>query len=360
MGYLHGLTAVRGVAAIWVALCHAYTAFYFLPVDPESSIGLMMSKGWLGVDLFFILSGFIITFSYETKLSKPNKYEFKSYIKKRLARLYPAHIVVLLCYFAIVALGSHLGKMDTSNYTTSRFISQLFLVNGLGFGVPEGWNAPSWSVSSELLAYLLFPALLLSILKFKKHMQVGIGIILINVFLSIKINNFEQYMLGFSWVSLRVISEFMLGMLLYKVFTNSKPKLWPLPVGAVMVTLHSVLKFGAFWDWLFLVYFMMIIYGCASIRVKRPVPILGHLGEISYSLYLCHSLILIGFNFLLKALPDFRPGLLIILALYLGVSIVFAKILYSWIEIPGQKLCLDISLNSILKKARAPVLLRRG
>lgn len=360
MGYLHGLTAIRGIAAIWVALCHAYTAFYFLPVDPESSIGHIMSKGWLGVDLFFILSGFIITFSYEFKLSEPNIHEFKSYIKKRLARLYPAHIVVLFCYFVIVALASYLGKMDTSNYTTPRFISQLFLINGLGFGVPEGWNAPSWSVSSELLAYFLFPTFLLVILKLKKYMQMGICIILINIFLSIKINNFEQYMLGFSWVSLRVASEFILGMLLYKVFTNSTPKLWLLPVGAALVTFHSVLKLSAFWDWLFLIYFMMVIYGSASIRLKRPVPLLGKLGEISYSLYLCHSLILIAFNFFLKALPGFRPGLLVILTLYLGVSIFFAKLLYTWIEVPGQKLCLDISLSSLARKYRIPIGTGRG
>ncbi|MBC76909.1 MAG: hypothetical protein CME64_12925 [Halobacteriovoraceae bacterium] len=339
--YLHGLTVIRGLAALWVAMCHAYTGLAHFPIEQNGLLPKFISKGWLGVDLFFILSGFIISFTYGQKLKEFKFDTFKSFIKKRIARLFPAHIFILSIYLVVVMVGAGLGKMDTTNYTAGKFISQMFLLNGVGFGTPVGWNAPSWSVSSELLAYFSFPFLLYALTRLKNHPSIALAIFGINITLAAIVNNYEQYMLAFSWVSLRVISEFCLGMLLFNFFINNKKRVEFFIIGLVFTIGHSLLVNNAFFDWMYLIYFMMIIYGAASFKTAKAIPYLGLLGEISYSLYLAHSLVLIGINLLFKTFPNYVPGPALTSVIYLGVSIYFAKWIYLNIEVPGQKLLVN-------------------
>ncbi len=92
---LDSLTGLRGIVALWVVLFHLVQ--YFPIIDFP-----IIKAGWLGVDFFFVLSGFVLAYNYYHWFS--DKVELKSYKKfiwLRIARIYPVHIITLLAMLAI-------------------------------------------------------------------------------------------------------------------------------------------------------------------------------------------------------------------------------------------------------------------
>ena len=98
------LTGLRGIAAAWVLLFHIGLQARY--VDPL--IGQVLSTvaggGFLGVDFFFVLSGFVIALNYSGDAAPTSVRSYLHFLKKRLARIYPVHVMVLLLLVAGVAL----------------------------------------------------------------------------------------------------------------------------------------------------------------------------------------------------------------------------------------------------------------
>ena len=88
------LTGIRGYAAIWVVLYHMRGGLDIL-LQGHDSIRSIVSVGFLGVDLFAVLSGFIISLTYAERLSQPSRNAILSFLWLRLARIYPLLLVVL-------------------------------------------------------------------------------------------------------------------------------------------------------------------------------------------------------------------------------------------------------------------------
>src|SRR2546422_841638 len=158
---IDALTSIRGFAAFWVAFHHlrAYRpdGLLGMPVFSELSQG-----GWLAVDLFFVLSGFIMMHVHGEEFRSFSIERARRFIGLRFIRVYPAHAVVLLLhvplFFVAVALGM---GVNHDAFSARSFVLSAFMLNGWGFPGSTGWNLPSWSVSSEWFAYLMFPVLAL-------------------------------------------------------------------------------------------------------------------------------------------------------------------------------------------------------
>jgi len=150
------LDAFRGLFAVLIVLYHfsAYGYFYDLP---------FVRNAHRGVDFFFMLSGFVITSAYLDKIrAAPDFFDFAV---KRLGRLWPLHVAMLaalvlleLAKLAVVKF-AHVGggqaPFSGSNDIPSLF-ANLLLLNGVGLFKDFTWNGPSWSISTELFAYLAF------------------------------------------------------------------------------------------------------------------------------------------------------------------------------------------------------------
>ena len=171
--FIGQLTGVRFVAAFWVLLYHYQgalaTAGLLVPVLHE-----VLRVGRLGVDLFFALSGFILTHTYLTRMG-PNVTWPKSrhFLWLRLARIYPVHFVMLnvagLAVLAQQKFGSSTaGSRDWLNVTD--YLKQVLLIHEWGPNPQRGWNFPAWSLSMEWLAYLLFPFLVLALFRFHQKL----------------------------------------------------------------------------------------------------------------------------------------------------------------------------------------------
>jgi peptidoglycan/LPS O-acetylase OafA/YrhL len=148
MKEIKGLTGVRGYAALWVFFLHATWSW------PVTSYAMKVARlGGSGVTIFFVLSGFILAHVYAPKFASSDV-NYWAFMRARLARVYPLHIVTLLLFTALMALGL-IGWPPIDNLYT--FVLNVGLIQSWGFTDPITWNGPSWSISTEFFAYLLFP-----------------------------------------------------------------------------------------------------------------------------------------------------------------------------------------------------------
>lgn len=157
--HLAPLTGVRGVAALWVVLLHLIVVVSALvPGDVARGFRFLASPGFLGVDLFFVLSGFVIAYNHtETFAPGVDGAAYRRFMGSRFARVYPVHAVILVALLvAVRVLHAPVGAMDPARWSTAQLIESFLLVHAWT-GHAAAWNSVSWSISCEWFVYLLFP-----------------------------------------------------------------------------------------------------------------------------------------------------------------------------------------------------------
>lgn len=159
------LTGIRIVAAVWVVLFHFEGQYAVLLPELGGLVWLGGSRGFLAVDLFFVLSGYILAYQHLAAFSAGNG-RYGDFLLKRLARIYPVHLVTLAFLVLVVAVGGRFGLRlgAPEHYTAVGAVQDVLLVRGW-FAPSQGWNYPAWSLSAEWLAYLLFPVVCLVIVR---------------------------------------------------------------------------------------------------------------------------------------------------------------------------------------------------
>jgi peptidoglycan/LPS O-acetylase OafA/YrhL len=149
------LTSLRGVAAFAVVLQHfPATAQTLTPQWIPSSA----SHGYMAVDFFFVLSGFIMSLTYLPGFVARGRSAFPDFMVKRVARIVPMNLFALL---ALVVAGFLSRRLTGANmfFDDARLpfnlAANVLMLQGLGIG--QNLNGPSWSISTEFAAYFLFP-----------------------------------------------------------------------------------------------------------------------------------------------------------------------------------------------------------
>ena len=121
--------------------------------------GTFAQAGYVGVDLFFVLSGFVIADNYRHFFEPWDRDKYWRFQLVRLGRIYPVHSVMLLATVGIVAVATAAGYQRTTagvDYSLGSFFANVLLVQAWGF--PQySWNWVAWTISAEWFAYLLFP-----------------------------------------------------------------------------------------------------------------------------------------------------------------------------------------------------------
>ena len=150
---------MRGIAALWV-----FTHHWNLFVYGTGQGFHVLAVGYLAVDAFFLLSGFVMTHSRYTAFRRINAGEFAGYAAERTMRLLPTNMAAMLLYGAVFALvPSVASDWPASVHSGLSFLTSFFLVQSwLPFPL-GGWIVPGWSVSVEIAAYCALPVLLLVI-----------------------------------------------------------------------------------------------------------------------------------------------------------------------------------------------------
>ncbi|MDP3660175.1 acyltransferase [Phenylobacterium sp.] len=170
-----GLTSLRFWLSLGVVIFH-YTLLQ--PWRDDAASGLI-ERARLGVDVFFILSGFVLFHVYG-EAAMAGRLDYRRFLVARIARIYPAHLLILAGMAVMAGAAVAVGAgFDHELYDVSGFLRTLLLIHAwFPADKPVEWNGPSWSLSAEWAAYLAFPlfAALAGALKRRPWVLLGVAV----------------------------------------------------------------------------------------------------------------------------------------------------------------------------------------
>lgn len=352
------MTGLRGVAALLVAIYH---------INPELiarhgvGVGVLVGKGYLWVDLFFVLSGFVLALNYGHFFSGGlSAARWREFLIRRIARVYPLYCVVVLAGFAgwLVAMhASHAANLlPTPPLRHPAFDAAANLLMIQSWGIGPSIDGTAWSLSAEWAAYLLFPVLVAATLFSDTRIAAGTGVIAVAsaVATALMTRHDGAYHSGpldaYDGATMepivRCLAGFMLGLLMFRL-AQSRRVLEPAAsdgaVGFVIALLVIGFVVGVH-DLLIYPLFALLVLGLygnrgcwARVFGWRP---LYWLGTVSYSLYLLHPFLVLPRRSLEAVLQAWLPGSLAYwtssVAVY-AVLFVLSDASYRLVEQPGRR-----------------------
>lgn len=340
---LASLTSARGIAAWMVVLYHVRAGMSGWMPEPLIEL---FAKGYLAVDFFFILSGFVIYLSSHGAFEREGASAYRSFLIKRIARIYPLYLFILLGTIGFVLALNATGRLAEGNPWSELPLHFLMLQNW-GFTADLTWNHPAWSISCEFAAYLLFPILVL-VLPIRKlprwAMPLAALAMLMITYALFRAGGMDTLGDKVTIYGLaRCLPEFAAGAIL-AAYWLSGPR-HSLTQGAISLAISAALLAAWIWGPLletiaFPVAMLALIHGLAHLSgvVGNPLDSwpLHYLGEISYATYLCHFMMYVGFKLLFVSdRTAVSPALL---GLFVALVLIASVALYHLIERPGQRL----------------------
>jgi peptidoglycan/LPS O-acetylase OafA/YrhL len=339
------LDGLRGIAAIFIIQRHA-----------EDLLGNALPSSYLGVDLFFALSGFVLAHAYGASLAD-GRMSTVQFMKARLMRLYPLYALALALvtayylhmYFAGLpvmadehvvpgefALALFTGLVFLPSPVTISFNAALFLVH------------PAWSLFNELVANVVYALRGARAMVARIGMVIGVSAVL----LIIAALQFDRLHAGFRWNEMyagmaRVFFSFSVGVLIYR-YRRKVPVVRPAQALACLVLLIAVLAFPTpkHLRWIydltvvFLIWPGLLYWASAIVPDRATAAIAGFLGTASYAVYVLHTPLLDWAHVIWPGVGD--PALVP----YAGIALVALVLLMSW----GLTIFFDQPLQKLLKR----------
>lgn len=350
--YIRSLNALRGFAALFVLFLHVRSTLLESPIGATLPFETpLISRAYLAVDFFFVLSGFILMHVYHTQFKTVGMENYRQFIRNRLARIYPIHLLVLCFMMVWKALADQhvLPQFPVVQHGTLQtgwfdVLTNLLLIQAWHLQYHLSWNFPAWSVSSEFFTYLMAPWLIAGYAAAKGPLK-RVGLYLLPVIgLVILIACFNGIAPTYrEFGNLRMLFEFCLGLSVYRVYQDLRQSTLRLPYEGLF-GLSVLAFFGTLFGngpdlWLIHLNALMILCCALSSRgIARFLPSrsMFYFGEISFSMYMIHVPVI---NLFLLAFPLSNKTLgtnqyLWILAACGGITIFLAHLLYRYVEIP--------------------------
>ncbi|MBV9749376.1 MAG: acyltransferase [Acetobacteraceae bacterium] len=335
------LTGLRGFAALLVCAHHLVLNLGGWPPPSETPLRALALRGYLMVDLFFVLSGFVMALAYEDWFA--GKFDVETYARflwRRFARLWPLHAFLVAILLAVQVLDGHIlawWRMVVAN---------LAMVQA--WGLSETLNIPSWSLSTEWAAYMLFPALAWLALRGPPTRTIGAaGLAMTALLLAASLGAANP--LGrrgpldlydnYSLLPLaRCLAGFTLGLVARRAMRLRWLARWlahPGWAAAAAALLLAGLAFGLA-DWLAYPLLVLLVAalwaGNAGLSRALAHPVPHKVGAWSYALYLVHVPLI---HFWIVA---GRPGpVLPAGAALLAASVAAAAVLHRIVEVPARR-----------------------
>ena len=302
----------------------------------------VVGHGEYAVDLFFVMSGFVLALSYGPLFQRPSGLPTAlRFLGYRLARIYPLHACVLAAYLLVPLAYAGTGRvLPTDRFHVGYFAASTLLAQNWGLFPTIEWNVPAWSISAELMFYLAFPLIALGISwveQGRARLALVGGILLAAIgTLGYEAGGLVAFLAHTG--PLRCLGECTLGMWLLGAARAWQPGQGGSAVLAA-VAAGLVAFFGAGWAPDYAV--MPLAMACFLWAVLEPGPLarvlsgplLLWLGRASFATYIVHYLIKDVVKLLFVGhTPDSAA-----LALYLAAVLTASAVLHRWVERPGQR-----------------------
>jgi peptidoglycan/LPS O-acetylase OafA/YrhL len=307
---LQPLTSLRFFAAIYVVIYHYWTSYHLGDVRP-----LVVELGQTGVTFFFLLSGFILSYSYDDGGSFPKDRRGRFYLA-RFARIYPVYIATILVMFPALVVLKNTGVAD-QHYRELWAITSPLALHAWIPGAACSLNCPNWSISTEVFFYLLFPVVFAPIYRrpvlaislacaamaliwlVQIQMWTGSGRTLAGMKTAMFESDPDGHLLMqlFTYLPLTRLPEFLAGIGLYGVWRRGADRI---PSSRLYVTAGlgaAIVVAAASWlpenilrtGFTTICYAPLILAAANSCSGPLFRPDFVWLGQISFALYLVHS-----------------------------------------------------------------------
>ncbi len=364
--YISQLTGVRIFLTIMVVISNMVL---FKDVDPgfvrESNwfVFNMFASAPIRVDIFFMLTGFLLFYVYRTKFSEEITY--KSYTKFfliRLARIYPVHLLtlVIIGIFYLFGIWQSIGDSSVERVTRGgNWFLNLTLLNAWGISEQNvSWNGPAWSISAEFFNYILFPVvaiLIVNIKRFKVQIVSVLGVLLVYEYLQFTVIQDLNTYKG-TPALFRAFVGMVLGMLLAQIYISKKLENWPwdsialamifaLTVSMVLLTMHlyDVKERPPTYLFFYMPLPILVMAIASSKHYMKSffsLPFLVYLGNLSFCIYMLHQpvtrLFYYAFNEYYEKMVAEQNNWIIgaNLCVVLLTIILISAVVYRYIEVP--------------------------
>lgn len=338
------LTSLRFVFAFLVFMSH----MNLFPHEEPGFLWHLFREGYAGVSFFFMLSGFILAYTYQQRLIEGTA-TVRSFYVARVARIYPLHLLALLASLFFLQFFVHPSAGDFGELAINTLLLQSFIP-----GQEFLFNSVSWSLSDEAFFYALFPVIIFSAVRDRRRgalilwSLLGIGIVLSAYLL--RNNPWEHWTLYIN--PLFRIFDFVLGIAFYNLcrwwesrhpqqrhYTRLEWLALLLLVAAYCLAFFIPVSFRrSVWYWLPMGLLISSFYfhrGVLSRLLSHPLCV--KLGEISFAFYLFHYLVIQGVKIVLHHLHLSLPlaGEFVVA---LVTSVATAYIAHQYIEQPLNRL----------------------
>jgi peptidoglycan/LPS O-acetylase OafA/YrhL len=363
-GEIKALSGLRIVAAVWVVLFHFRPWLEVSAPGFRSALAPVMNCGAQGVDLFFILSGFVLTWNYLDRMGA--SFSMKAtlhFLWLRLARVWPVYVVTLhlaLAWIIFTLYVGHLPSPVADQLSAVSYARQVLLVQlwFQPFFDGSSWDGPAWSISAEWLAYLLFGALVLVIFRIARATRVrgllwlAIAACLPPTLLLLATGHFYT---PWSWLP-RIIMQFTAGALACAAVRKMelseagqrRAGYLSLVLGAGIIGIlyfmdaHPVPRVSdssGLVDVLFVPLVATLAVGIGSLPRLLSTRIMVYGGYVSFSLYMVHEIVHTAWNwftaeFGIVLTPSWSAKLIMIGVF--AVALLAAAALYHFVEEPAR------------------------
>jgi peptidoglycan/LPS O-acetylase OafA/YrhL len=366
---IRSLTGLRAVAATWVVVYHfSFTPGvgydgYWEPLRP------VIRAGATGVDLFFVLSGFVITLTYLERVGRtPSVRQAGTFLWARVCRIWPVYAVVTTVYGAwlvfkatqvtdgAVAYQTVQPVLDVWNFLLQFTLVQLWWHPASG---GESWMGSAWSISAEWLAYVAFPLIALLLWRIRNAPLVLLGATAVLVMVPLSYTTYVHGgpVIAWSWL-LRIGAAFLAGALTCLVVRRIRrtPSVEQAAARCALAAVAAV-AVGLWWgDWRgidndhsafggIVVVFFPVLVGALALSRTGPSALLSrdslvHGGRISFGLYLVHIPVFEVFWTLMGWWPEIAVGTSLWALLLVPVvlsTFVLAHLAHAFVEEPARE-----------------------
>jgi len=298
-GELLHLDLMRFIASVGIVFHHSHEFFSSADQRPyviEHTMGLA-----LFVDLFFVISGFVIAHVYHDKVNSGVGYV--TFLQRRIGRLVPLHWLTLIISIAIGGLtlilhfpSKHMPSFQPQCIADTAFLLHSFLPCGNGIY----FNDPTWSVSAEMVMYVIFP--LIAFLGSKRpRLLPGIAALALMGVLAMELLYGGQALHEDRWTNLSAVPRAMPSFLLGAALFYSRQIVARLPAPRIVLTVATLGLIVGMMSGVPQLLLLLTIYvvaiaavasdsnGAPSAIVRRCAP----LGQLTYSIYMWHGLLIL-------------------------------------------------------------------
>lgn len=335
------LYPLRGLLAIGII-------FYHLRDKPFGFESVFFHNLYYCVDVFFIISGLVISQNYHGKIK--TKKSLAGFLIKRLGRIYPLHLFMLMVWVPYILIktaihnyyGIGTNPIETSNIGS--FISNLLLMHSLSVHDYLGWNFPSWSISVEFYVYVLFGLIILLL----HRITVLLSIVTVaGSYLVLYMIDKPNFDITYDFGVFRCLGGFFLGFLIYRLRPYLKvqetQKALLISISFILLIASLTYEHVRFSHSMMTIFCSsLLIYFISSYHCKNLSQPLKNFGDVSYSIYMVHLIVVevVSQAYILSIENMIEENVVVktmVCVIVVAISLFISKYTYSFIERPARE-----------------------